>query len=212
MPFDRSHTALILVDLQNDFLPGGALPVPDGDAVILVANRLQSHFDLVIATQDWHPPNHVSFAASHSGKKIGDVIEVDGQRQILWPVHCLQNTSGAALAASLGTERIARVFQKGTDPRIDSYSGFFDNQHRRGTGLAEYLRDHGITTVYIAGLAIDYCVQFTALDARRLGFEAVVVADACRGVNAAPGDVEAALGEMRAAGVGIADSGESSGS
>jgi nicotinamidase/pyrazinamidase len=130
--------ALILVDLQNDFVSGGALAVPDGDAVVPVANRVQSCFDLVVATQDWHPADHGSFAANHPGRRPGDVIELSGLAQILWPVHCVQHTPGAAFVPGLDMRRVARVFQKGTDPLIDSYSGFFDNGHRRSTGVGEY--------------------------------------------------------------------------
>ncbi len=198
--------ALILVDLQNDFVPGGALPVPEGDAVVPVANRVQPRFDLVVATQDWHPPDHGSFAANHPGKKPGDVIEHAGLRQILWPVHCVQNTLGAALLPGLDRSRIARVFQKGDDPNIDSYSGFFDNGRRKATGLGGFLRQRGVTRVYVMGLATDYCVKFTALDARELGFETLLIEDGCRGVNLNPGDVERAVREMRAAGVSLVDS------
>ncbi|HVA50312.1 MAG TPA: bifunctional nicotinamidase/pyrazinamidase [Pirellulales bacterium] len=200
-----SGTALLLVDLQNDFLPGGALPVPDGDAILPVANRLQAHFDLVIATQDWHPPNHVSFAASHPGKRVGDAIEMDGTEQRLWPVHCVQNTHGAALAGALDTRRIAHVVQKGTDPSVDSYSGFFDFRGR-ATSLADYLRQRGAYSIYLVGLATDYCVKATALDARRLGLGVVLVADGCRGVDAATGDVGRALDDMANAGVLIGES------
>jgi nicotinamidase/pyrazinamidase len=195
--------ALILVDIQNDFLPGGALAVPEGDVVIPVANRLQPHFDLVVATQDWHPPDHASFAENHPGRSVGEVIELEGLEQHLWPVHCVQESPGAELAAGLDRGRIAHVFRKGEDPRIDSYSGFFDNGHRRATGLGDYLREQGVERVHLAGLATDYCVKFTALDARRLGFETFVIEDACRGVNVQPGDVSKALDEMQAAGVHV---------
>ncbi len=198
--------ALILVDLQNDFLPGGALPVPRGDEVIPVANRLQPRFDLVVATQDWHPANHGSFAASHPGKKPGEVIRLAGLEQILWPVHCVQGTPGAAFAPGLDTSRVERVFQKGTSPEIDSYSGFFDNGHLRATGLGDHLKERGVTDVSVLGLATDYCVKLTALDARRLGFRTVLIEDACRGVNLAPGDVERAVEEMRRVGVEVATS------
>ena len=200
--------ALILVDLQNDFVLGGALPVPQGDQVVVTCNELQERFDLVVATQDWHPPNHGSFAANHPGKRIGDLIDLNGLPQILWPVHCVQNTPGAAFVPGLDTRRIARVFQKGTDPAIDSYSGFFDNGHRKATGLADYLEFRGATDVYVAGLATDYCVKFTALDARQLGFGTHIVVDACRGVNLKPGDVDRAIEEMRRAGVKVTNSGE----
>lgn len=197
------NRALILVDIQNDFVPGGALAVADGDKVVPVANRIQSAFDLVVATQDWHPANHGSFASQHPGKKPGDVIDLNGIAQVLWPDHCVQHSKGAEFHPRLDLTRIAKVFQKGTDPEIDSYSGFFDNGHRRGTGLAEYLRAQNVTTVYICGLATDYCVKFTSLDARSLGFDAYLVEDACRGVNLQPGDSAAAVDQMRAAGVHV---------
>jgi nicotinamidase/pyrazinamidase len=195
--------ALIIVDVQHDFLPGGALPVPEGDQVIPVINQLQKQFELVVATQDWHPAGHGSFASSHPGKRPGEVIELHGLPQVLWPDHCVQGTLGAELARGLDTARIARVFQKGTDPAVDSYSGFFDNGHRHDTGLADYLRQQGVQVVYVAGLATDYCVKYTALDAARLGFETHLLLPACRGVNLCPGDVDRAVEEMRAAGVQV---------
>jgi nicotinamidase/pyrazinamidase len=194
---------LIVVDLQNDFLPGGALPVPDGDKVIPVINQLQPRFPLVVATQDWHPPNHGSFAVNHPGKKIFEQIELNGLRQTLWPVHCVQNTNGAALAATLNRERIANVFQKGTDPGFDSYSGFFDNGHRKSTGMGEWLRTQNVSEVFVCGLATDYCVKFTAFDAVHMGFATHLIADACRGVNLQPEDAAAAIEQMKRAGVGI---------
>jgi nicotinamidase/pyrazinamidase len=194
--------ALILVDIQNDFCPGGSLAVPDGDAVVPVVNRLQKKFDRIVATQDWHPRGHGSFASSH-GKPVYEAIEIRGAPQTLWPDHCVQGTHGAELAAGLDRTRIARVFQKGTDPAIDSYSGFLDADHRNSTGLADYLSGRGVDEVVIAGLATDYCVKYTALDAVKLGFQAAVVADACRGVDLQAGDSEAALREMKAAGVRI---------
>ena len=195
--------ALVLVDIQNDFLPGGALPVRDGDEIIEVVNDLQVRFDLVVATQDWHPHDHGSFAINHPGRKPGDVIELSGLRQTLWPAHCVQGTRGAAFVGLLHTGRIDRVFQKGTDPAIDSYSGFFDNGHRKSTGLGDYLKAEGVTDVYIVGLATDYCVKFTALDARKLGFNTHVIEDACRGVNLRPSDSREAIEEMRRAGVEV---------
>lgn len=195
--------ALILVDLQNDFCPGGALPVAGGDRVVPVANRLMPQFDLVVATQDWHPANHGSFAANHEGRQVGEVIELGGLRQVLWPVHCVQHTPGAALHPRLDASHIARAFQKGTDPRIDSYSGFFDNGRRRATGLDDYLKGQGATAIYLCGLATDYCVKFTALDAVRLGFETFLLEDACRGVELNPGDIQRAVEEMRTAGVQV---------
>lgn len=197
----RTTSALILVDLQNDFLPGGALAVSGGDAVIAVASRLLPHFRLVAATQDWHPPDHLSFADNHTGKVPGETIDLDGMSQVLWPRHCVQRSPGAQLGSSLDASLIARVFPKGTNPRVDSYSGFFDNEYHQSTGLGDYLRLHGITDVYVMGLATDYCVKWTALDARKLGFNTFLVLDGCRGVNRCDGDVEAALDEMRTAGV-----------
>lgn len=199
------NRALILVDLQNDFMPDGALPVPEGYDVIEVANALQSRFDLVVATQDWHPPDHRSFASNHPGKQPGDVVDLEGLEQILWPDHCVQDTRGAEFVRGLELDHVARVFQKGTDPFIDSYSGFSDNGHRKSTGLDEYLRDHGVDTVYVAGVATDYCVKYTALDALRQGFDTWVVRDGCRAVNLAPGDDDRAFAEMRSAGAHIVD-------
>jgi len=195
--------ALILVDIQNDFLPGGALPVPEGDRILPLVNRLQAAFPLVVATQDWHPAGHGSFAALHPGKKPGDLGELAGLPQVLWPVHCVQHSRGAEFAPGLDTARVARVFQKGVDPEIDSYSGFFDNGRERATGLGTYLQDRGVTEVYVMGLATDYCVKFTALDAVRLGFKTMLIVDACRGVDLRPGDVDRAIEEMRQAGVRV---------
>ncbi len=200
--------ALVLIDIQYDFLPGGALAVADGDAVIPVVNRLMPYFELVIATQDWHPPDHGSFAANHPGRQVGELIDLHGLEQRLWPVHCVQNTHGADLAWELDQRWITRVFRKGTDRNIDSYSGIFDNGHRRPTGLGGYLQHHGVEDVYLAGLATDYCVRFTALDALQLGFNTYVIEDACRGVNLNPGDVSQALDAMRRAGVKIVQSEE----
>ena len=200
--------ALIIVDLQNDFLPGGALAVPGGDEVIPLANELQRRFDVVLATQDWHPPNHGSFAVNYPGKKPGDRIMLDSIEQILWPVHCVQNTRGAELAPSFDTKRIAHVFHKGIDPRIDSYSTFFDNAHRRSTGLADYLKDRAIKDIYLLGLALDYCVKYSALDARQLGLNTHVVLDGCRGIDLQPGNLDRAVDEMKRGGATILQGGE----
>ena len=168
-----------------------------------IVNRLQSHFDLVVATQDWHPANHGSFAANHPGKKPGDIVDLDGLPQILWPVHCVQNTVGAAFVPSLDMKQVAEVFQKGTNPQIDSYSSFFDNDHRKATGLGDYLKKRRVTDVFIVGLTTDYCVKFSALDAIHLGFKTHVIEEACRGVNLKEGDAAKAIEEMRSAGVEI---------
>ena len=195
--------ALIVVDIQNDFLPDGALPVQHGDEVIPVANRALQDFDLVVATQDWHPSNHGSFASQHPVKQPGDQIELAGLPQTLWPPHCIQGSQGADFPGDLDSHRFARIFHKGTDPEIDSYSGFYDNGHRKSTGLADYLREQGITETYILGLATDYCVKFTALDSVRERFSTHVLVEGCRGVELHTGDIDRALDEMRNAGVWI---------
>lgn len=200
--------ALILVDIQNDFLPTGALPVPNGDEVIAVANRVQPLFPLIVATQDWHPANHGSFAANNPGRKPGELADLGGFPQVMWPVHCVERTAGAAFAPGLDTTRVAQVFPKGTDPAIDSYSGFFDNGHRKATGLGDFLRARRVTDVFVLGLATDYCVKATALDARQLGFHTHLILDGCRGVELAPGDIDRAVAEMRAAGVRVVQSGD----
>ena len=203
--------ALILVDLQNDFLPGGALPVPHGDEVIPLVNKLQQRFDLVVATKDWHPPDHGSFAANHPGKEPGDRIILDGIEQILWPEHCVQNTHGAKFAPLFDASRIAHVFHKGIERNIDSYSTFFDNAHRRHTGLAHYLEKRSIKEIYLMGLALDYCVKYSALDARQLGLNTYVIVDGCRGIELEPGDIDRALDEMKHAGAILLESPELSG-
>ncbi len=195
--------ALILVDIQNDFLPGGALAVPRGDEVIPVANRVQPRFDLAVATQDWHPANHGSFASRYPGRKPGDLGELGGLPQVLWPDHCVQGSAGAQFAPGLRMDRVEAIFRKGTDPAIDSYSGFFDNGHRKSTGLGDYLKGRGAGEVYVLGLATDYCVKFTALDARQLGFRIFLIEDGSRGVELRPGDVAHAVEEMRSAGVQV---------
>ena len=204
----NSDAALILVDLQNDFVPGGALPVREGDQVVPVANVVQDAFNLIVASKDWHPRDHGSFAANHPGKNVGEVIDLHGLPQVLWPVHCVQATPGAEFVPGLRTDRIARTFLKGTDPEIDSYSALFDNGHRKSTGLGEFLKQQGVRRVYVLGLATDYCVKFTALDAKRQGFDVFLVEDACRGVNLKPDDSIRAIEEMRGAGVHVVRSGD----
>ena len=192
---------LLIIDVQNDFLAGGALPVPDGGAVVPIINRLQAGFDLVVATQDWHPPDHGSFAANHPGRRPGDTTELAGLPQTLWPVHCVQDTPGADFAPGLASEDWEYVCRKGADPGVDSYSGFFDNGHRHATGLEDFLRMRGVEELWLAGLATDYCVKYTALDARAAGFRVHLIEDACRGVELHPGDTAHALEEMHLAGV-----------
>ena len=176
--------ALLLIDIQNDFLPGGRLAVPAGDEIIPLVNALQPRFDLVVATQDWHPAGHQSFASSHAGRAQFEQIDLHGLPQVLWPDHCTQASDGAALAPALQTERIEALFRKGMNPEIDSYSAFFDNGHRKSTGLADYLRGRGVTEVVVAGLAADYCVYYSALDALAAGFATTVITDATRAISA----------------------------
>ncbi|HVK88721.1 MAG TPA: bifunctional nicotinamidase/pyrazinamidase [Kofleriaceae bacterium] len=197
--------ALILVDLQYDFCPGGALAVARGDETIDVANRMMPRFSTVVATQDWHPPAHKSFAVNNPGTRPGDVIDLDGTPQVMWPAHCVQSTPGARLHEGLELSRIVEVFRKGTDPWIDSYSGFFDNGHKKATGLGDWLAEREIGHVFVMGLATDYCVKWTALDARKLGFEVTVIGDGCRGVDLQPFDGERAFAEMRAAGCEVVE-------
>ena len=201
MPNDQ--TALILVDLQVDFMPTGMLPVPEGDRVVPIANRLMPDYATVVATQDWHPADHGSFAANHLWRKPGQVIDLDGLQQVLWPIHCVQDTWGSEFVPDLDLSGITKVFRKGTDPKIDSYSGFYDNGHRKSTGLAEWLRERGITQVDVLGLALDYCVKYTVLDALREGFAVRLLEQATRPVDLQEGDGRRAVEEMRAAGAEV---------
>ncbi|WP_114778289.1 bifunctional nicotinamidase/pyrazinamidase [Botryobacter ruber] len=175
--------ALLLIDIQNDFLPGGSLEVPEGDKIIEVVNRLQERFELVVATQDWHPKNHKSFASNHPGKKVYDVIELHGLEQILWPDHCVQDTPGADFPPELHTAKIEAIFRKGMDPEIDTYSGFFDNGHLKTTGLADYLRGKNVQQVYLTGLAGDICVYLSGIDSLQEGFDTYFIEDATRPLN-----------------------------
>lgn len=204
----RTMKALILVDLQNDFCALGALEVKEGNAVVPIANRLMDAklFDLVIATQDWHPANHKSFAANHLFRKPGQVIDLNGLPQVLWTIHCVQDSFGAEFVDELNTDLIDTIFQKGTDVEIDSYSGFFDNGKLKSTGLGAFLKEKEVAEVYVLGLATDYCVKFTALDANDLGFKTYLIADACRGVDLKEGDVDKALEEMEKQGVTMVSS------
>lgn len=197
------RSALIIVDVQYDFLPGGALATAGGDEIIPIVNALQDRFDLVVATQDWHPPGHGSFASAHPGHHVGEEVDLQGLPQMLWPEHAVQHSRGAELAAELDQVRIARVFRKGLNPTVDSYSGFFDNGQRGDTGLSDYLTSRGVTEVFVVGLALDYCVKYTALDARRIGLQATVLVDATRPVNLKPDDAERAIRELEKAGVRI---------
>ncbi len=185
--------ALIVVDMQNDFCPGGALAVPDGDAVIPVIHRVASRFEHVVLTQDWHSRGHCSFASSYPGKKPFELVELAGGEQRLWPDHCVQGTRGAEIHPELGLVRAELILRKGFRREIDSYSAFFENDRTTPTGLAGYCRERGLARMFFVGLAFDFCVGFSALDARRSGFEAVVIRDACRAI-----DVEGSVAKMEA--------------
>jgi nicotinamidase/pyrazinamidase len=199
-----SASVLIVVDVQNDFCPGGALAVPNGDAVVPVINALARRFENVVLTQDWHPAGHISFASTHAGKKPFELIELAYGTQVLWPDHCVQATPGAAFHAGLDIPHAQMVVRKGYRQGVDSYSGFLEADRKTPTGLAGYLKERGLTNAVVVGLATDFCVAWTALDARRFGFEATVVEDACRGIDApaVPGGTLAkAWADMAAAGV-----------
>ncbi|MFD2033715.1 bifunctional nicotinamidase/pyrazinamidase [Belliella marina] len=198
--------ALIIVDVQNDFMPGGALAVKEGDQIVPIINQVQDKFDFVVATQDWHPADHGSFAANHEGKEIGEFIVLNGVEQILWPIHCVQGSSGAAFHKDLIRDKWKAVFQKGMNPLVDSYSGFFDNNKLGDTGMSKFLKDNGVDEIYICGLTADYCVKFTILDGVLEGFKAHLILDATRAVNINEGDFAKAVIEMENAGAIIGHS------
>lgn len=194
------RNALIVVDVQNDFMPWGALPVAEGDQVVAVVNLVMPHFDFVVASLDWHPKNHGSFASQYPNRKPGDHTKLAGVDQILWPDHCVQETDGAKFVSSLEVNQIDKIIHKGTNPQIDSYSTFFDNAHLKETGMSAYLKENQVTDVYLLGLATDYCVKYSVLDAIRLGYETHVIVDGCRGVELKAGDSQRAFEEMENAG------------
>ena len=191
---------LLVIDVQNDFCPGGALAVPEGDAIVPAVNRLASSFAHVILTQDWHPPGHASFASSHPGKHPFDAIEVSYGTQILWPDHCVQGTPGAAFHPKLDVPHAELVLRKGFRSAIDSYSAFRENDRRTATGLAGYLRERGLERITLCGLATDFCVAFSAIDGREAGFDVTVVTSACRGIDI-DGSLARAMRSMSEAGV-----------
>lgn len=191
---------LLVVDVQNDFCPGGALAVPRGDEIVPLVNRLAGRFPHVILTQDWHPPGHRSFASSHPGRRPFETIMLAYGSQTLWPDHCVQATQGAAFHSGLALPQAELVLRKGFRPEIDSYSAFYENDRRTPTGLSGYLRERGLTRVFLAGIATDYCVHYSALDAQREGFPAIVIADACRAIDL-DGSLAQAFAEMDRAGV-----------
>lgn len=196
----RPDAALLIVDPQNDFLPGGALAVPRGDEIIPLVNRLALRFDKVILTQDWHPPGHISFASSHPGKLPFSTIDLPYGKQVLWPDHCVQGTRGADFAAALAVPQAQTVIRKGFHAHTDSYSAFLEADRSTRTGLAGLLRERGVSTVYLCGLALDFCVAWSALDARAAGFEAIVIEDACRAIDT-HGSLEQAQRAFASAGV-----------
>jgi nicotinamidase/pyrazinamidase len=193
---------LIIIDVQHDFLPGGALGIAGANAIVPIINRIMPKFDHVIATQDWHPAHHVSFASAHK-KEVGEVILADGIEQFLWPDHCIQNTHGAELAVELHRDQIEAVFHKGTDRKVDSYSSFFDNARKHSTGLADRLRKDHLKDLYFVGLATDYCVLYSVVDSLELGFNTWVIKDACFPINLHPGDEAHAIEIMRSKGARI---------
>lgn len=194
--------ALIVVDIQNDFLPGGALAVPRGDETVAIANRLMSLFPTVVLTADWHPADHASFASQYAGKSPYDVVPMPYGNQVLWPDHCVAGTTGADFAAGLETVRAHAVIRKGTDKNCDSYSGFLAADRKTPTGLAGYLKSRGVTTVFVCGLATDFCVAWTAQDAAAAGFKTYLIEDASRAIDAG-GSLAAAMAGLKTAGVGV---------
>ncbi|MBU0525181.1 MAG: bifunctional nicotinamidase/pyrazinamidase [Gammaproteobacteria bacterium] len=195
-----SRTALLVIDVQNDFIPGGQLPVPEGDLIVPLINRLGDRFKQVIITQDWHPPGHASFASSHPDREPYEVIELPYGPQTLWPDHCVRATAGAELHKDLNLPHAQLIIRKGCNPDIDSYSAFLEADRKTTTGLAGYLKERGIDTLYLVGLALDFCVMFSALDARAAGFNVFVVLDACRAIDL-DGSLAAAIERMQVAGV-----------
>lgn len=200
-----SRTVLLVIDVQNDFIPGGQLAVPEGDLIVPLINQLGGQFQQVVIAQDWHPAGHASFASSHPGRKPYDEIQLPYGKQTLWPVHCVRDTPGAALHADLDLPHAQLIIRKGCNPDIDSYSAFLEADRITPTGLAGYLKERGVDTVYLVGLALDFCVMFSALDARAAGFNAFVVLDACRAIDR-EGSLAAATERMQVAGVGLIQS------
>jgi nicotinamidase/pyrazinamidase len=204
--FKMAETVLLVVDVQVDFCPGGNLPVPNGNEVVPVINRLSRKFGRIVATQDWHPKEHISFASNHAGKKPFDTVRVREGEQILWPDHCVPGTPGAQFHPDLETLLFDLIVRKGTDPSLDSYSAFFENDHKTPTGLHHYLKGLGVENVFVTGLALDVCVFYSVMDAVKLGFETTLVEDACRGIDSPPGSMQDRLEQMRAAGAKIVGS------
>ena len=204
---DSSRTALLVIDVQHDFIPGGQLPVPEGDVIVPLINRLARQFSQVVIAQDWHPPGHASFASRHPGKQPFDSVQLPYGEQTLWPEHCVQGTAGAEFHPQLDLPHAQLIIRKGCNPEIDSYSAFLEADRRTTTGLSGYLKERGIDTVYMVGLALDFCVMFSALDARAAGFNAYVLLDACRAIDM-NGSMQSAMERMQSAGVGLIQSTE----
>jgi nicotinamidase/pyrazinamidase len=196
------NNALLIIDVQNDFCPGGSLPVPEGDKIITIINKISGNFYKVIATQDWHPADHISFAVNHN-KKPYEKIKIGDIEQVLWPIHCVPGTYGADFHRDLMLNYVDLILRKGTDSRIDSYSAFFENDKKTETGLKHYLKGLKIKDIYICGLATDYCVYYTAIDAKKSGFNTYVILDATRGVNVPEGNVENTINDMKKRGIEI---------
>jgi nicotinamidase/pyrazinamidase len=197
----KTKNALLLVDLQNDFCDGGSLAVPHANEVFPLVNTIQDHFDLIIASKDWHPEDHMSFA--NESQRVGDLISIAGFDQRIWPPHCVAETRGSQFSPLLMTDKIQHIVYKGSDRHVDSYSAFFDNHHLRDTGLHDYLQAHQIQRLTVLGLATDYCVKYTCIDAINLGYDVTVLIDACRGVELRPGDIDAAIAVMKALNIKI---------
>lgn len=202
----ETNKALIIIDVQNDFCPGGALAVPEGDKIIPIINKLSNKFKKVIATQDWHPKGHMSFAVNHPGKKDFDVIDFNGINQVLWPAHCVSGTPGADFHPDLAMKNLDLIVRKGNNPEIDSYSAFRENDKETLTGLEGYLRTLEIKETYLCGLALDYCVFYSAKDAKELGFETFVIIDGTKGIDSPEGNIDKSLNVMKEAGIKIIES------
>ena len=199
----KKNSCLLLVDLQNDFMPGGSLAVPAGDETVPVAQRLMERFDAVFASLDYHPPDHLSFASNHPGRKAGETVELKGKPQIIWPDHCVRGTWGSEFHPALDRKAVTRFIRKGLDCEIDSFSAFFDNHGAHETPLRQELKRGGFKELFVMGLATDYCVKFTVLDAVRLGYDVKLVLDGCRSVNLSPKDGDQAVETMRQGGATI---------
>jgi len=202
----KEDRALIVIDMQNDFCPGGALAVSRGDEIIPVINKLSGRFKKIVATQDWHPPDHVSFAVNHPGKKEYDVIVYEGIEQVLWPKHCIPETRGAEFHPELDKKFFNLILRKGNNPKIDSYSAFRENDRKTLTGLEGYLRNLNVSKIYFCGLALDYCVFYSAMDSKELGFETYVIIDGTKGIDSPEGNIEKSLNTMREKGIKIIES------